>query len=89
MTLAILDYTWACFKKAAPTNSRKGTLLPCYKATLCDPKSREKYEDKLALFARKDLYEIPPEAWKDDVELWPSTLYIQVGMYLKVTIVCR
>ena len=78
----MLDYTWACFEMAAATISRKGALLPGYKDTLCDPQSRKRYEDKLALLGGKDPYEIPSEAWKDDVELWPSTTYIHVGMYL-------
>ena len=60
----------------------KGALLPGYKATLRDPQSRKRYEEKLSLLGGKDPYEIPAEAWKDDVELWPSTTYIHMGMYL-------
>ena len=69
-----------CIEMAATTS--KKALLPGYKATLCDPRSRKRYEEKLSLLGGKDPYEFPAEAWIDDVELWPSTMYIHVGMYL-------
>jgi hypothetical protein len=65
----------------AATTSKKA-LLPGYKATLYNPQSRKSYEEKLSLLGRKDPYETPTEAWKDDVELWASITYIHVGMYL-------
>ena len=58
----------------------KKALLPGYKATLCDPQSKKRYEEKLVLLGGKDPYEIPAEAWKDDVVLWPPTTYIHVNV---------
>ena len=57
-------------------------LLPGYKDTLTDSCSKERYQEKLKLLNGRDPYELPREAWKDDVDLWPCTTYIHVGMYL-------
>ena len=43
---------------------------------------RQRYEEKLGLIGGRDPYEFPKANWKDDVDLWPSTTYIHVGMYL-------
>ena len=60
----------------------KGPLCPGYRESLVVTQSRERYSEKLELINGKDPYEIPREAWKDDVDLWPGVTYINVGMYL-------
>ena len=57
-------------------------LLAGYKDSLVDQCSKERYLTKLKLIDSQDPYEILKEDWKDDVDLWPSTTYINVGMYL-------
>ena len=54
-----------CIEMAATTS--KKALLPGYKATLYDPRSRKRYEEKLLLLGGKDPYEFPAEARMDDV----------------------
>ncbi|PFX18379.1 hypothetical protein AWC38_SpisGene17251 [Stylophora pistillata] len=56
--------------------------LPGYHESLSDQLSKERYGSKLELIEGTDPYEIPKKEWKDDVELWPSVTYIDVGMYL-------
>ena len=60
----------------------KGAILQGYKESLVDSRSRERYAEKLELINGKDPYELPKQAWKDDVDLWPCITYINVGMYL-------
>ena len=60
----------------------KGAILQGYKESLVDSRSRERYEEKLELINGKDPCELPKQAWKDDVDLWPCITYINVGMYL-------
>ena len=59
-----------------------GALQPGYKESIQDARSRQRYEEKLGLIGGRDPYEFPKANWKDDVDLWPSTTYIHVGMYL-------
>ena len=56
--------------------------LPSYHESLSDQLSKERYGSKLELIEGTDPYEIPKKDWKDDVELWLSVTYIDVGMYL-------
>ena len=56
--------------------------LPSYHESLSDQLSKERYGSKLELIEGTDPYEISKKDWKDDVELWPSVTYIDVGMYL-------
>lgn len=56
--------------------------LPGYHKLLSDQLSKERYGSKLERIEGTDPYEIPKKDWKDDVELWPSVTYIDVGMYL-------
>ena len=75
----------ACITMATTTVTKtivKGALLPGYKLTIHDPKARKRYEEKLLLLDGNVPYEIPRSSWKDDVDLWPSLMYIHVGMYL-------
>ena len=74
----------ACITMATTTATTtvQGALLPGYKLTIRDPKARRRYEEKLLLLDGNDPYEIPGSSWKDDVDLWPSSTYIHVGMYL-------
>ena len=60
----------------------KGVILPGYKDTLTDLRSKERYQEKLKLLNGIDPYELPREAWKDDVDIWPCITYIHVGMYI-------
>ena len=78
----------ACITMATTTATTtvKGALLPGYKLTIHDPKARSRYEEKLLLLDGNDLYEIPRSLWKDDVDLWLSSTYIHIGMYLVLSI---
>ena len=46
-----------------------GAILQGYKESLVDSRSRDRYAEKLELINGKDLYELPKQAWKDDVDL--------------------
>ena len=58
-----------------------GAILPGYKDSISDTRARQRYEEKLRLISGRDPYEIPREAWKDDVDPWPKTTYNYLGMY--------
>ena len=58
------------------------SLLPGYSRTISDAQLQRRYSKKLKLIGGKDPYEIPIQDWKDDIDLWPSTTCIHVGMYL-------
>ena len=60
----------------------KTAFLPGYKYSIVDIASRQRYQDKLKLIDGRDPYEMPLETLMDDVDLWPTTTYINVGMYL-------
>lgn len=45
-------------------------------------KGKEGYREKLQLIDGQDPYEFPKSEWKDDVDLWPETTYVDAGMYL-------
>ena len=62
--------------------SSESDLFPGYKATLADIPSKQRYEEKLQMIGGQDPYEMPKEALMDDIDKWPSTTYIHVGMYL-------
>ena len=70
-----------CIAMATATGS-KGARLPRYVELLVDLPSKERYWEKLKFIGGKDPYEIPKETWKDNVDLWPSVTYINMGMYL-------
>ncbi len=57
-------------------------LLPNYQNTLTDNSSKQRYQEKLKLINNVDPYETLKEDWTDDVDLWPGTSYINVGIYL-------
>ena len=57
-------------------------FLPGYKDSLTDESSKERYTSKIKLINSIDPYEISKEDWRDDVNLWPNTSFINVGMYL-------
>ena len=59
--------------------SDESALFPCYKATLADLPSKQRYEEKIG---GQDPYEMPKKAWVEDIDKWPSTTYIHVDMYL-------
>ena len=45
-------------------------------------RSRQRNE-KLRLRDGRDLYELPKADWRDEVDIWLSMTYIQVGMYTR------
>ena len=57
-------------------------LLPGYFANLSSKEARDRYLKKLGYINATDPYEIPRSDWDDDIDKWPSTTYIHVGMYL-------
>ena len=61
----------------------KDALLPGYRDSLIDTRLRERYDKKLELINRKDPYEMPRGAWKDDVDFWPGVTYIHVWSFAK------
>ena len=87
---AILEYNVAMtiMTSSATSSSRQlmasnaKKLLPGFKDTLADPNSKHRYQEKLKLINDIDPYETLREDWTDDVDLWPCTSYINVGMYL-------
>ena len=50
--------------------------------SLTDESSKERYTSKIKLINSIDPYEISKEDWRDDVDLWPNTSFINVGIYL-------
>ena len=60
-----------CISHARVRMASKGVILPGYKDTLTDLRSKERYQEKLKLLNGIDPYELPREAWKDDVDIWP------------------
>ena len=61
------------------------SFLPGYAAEIADEECRLRYTSKLAIIKNIDPYEIPKGEYKDDVDMWPATTYIHVGMYLVFT----
>ncbi len=58
------------------------SFLPGYRSEIANEECRQRYGSKLALINNKDPYEIPVQEYEDDIDLWPATTYIHVGMYL-------
>ena len=71
-----------CWITTCAMASKIKSLLPGYAETIADVASRERYKKKLGYIGGKDPYELPSDSWHDDVDKWPSTTYIHVGMYL-------
>ena len=65
--------------------ARNSTLLSGYKSSLASKESRCRYEEKIRLAGGLDPYEIPVNAWVDDIDDWPGITHIHVGMYLIVS----
>ena len=78
----MLDYTRRSRATHAYGRQQQEGSTPRPQSYVMRSSVKERYEEKLSLLGGKDPYEIPAEAWKDDVELWPSTTYIHVGLYL-------
>ena len=57
-------------------------LLPGYVESSADLPLKERCREKLRFIGGKDPYEIPKQMWKDNVDLWPQVIYINMGMYL-------
>ena len=44
---------------------------------------RDTYKEKVTSYlCGQDPYELPVKDWDDDVDLWPSVTYVDIGMYL-------
>ena len=50
-----------------------------------DEDARKRYLDKLQVVGGLDPYETEKNEWQDDVDVWPSITYVNLGMYLLVT----
>ena len=57
-------------------------LLGGYSGGIQDERSRERYKEKLKLIDDQDPYELPRNEWKDNVDLWPEIMYVDVRIYL-------
>jgi len=62
--------------------STRKLLLGGYYSALKDIDGRKRYQDKLSLLGGLDPYETTRTEWQDDVDLWPNTTHMHVGMYL-------
>ena len=61
------------------------SFLPGYAAGIADEGCRSRYTNKLTAIQNLDPYEISKEEYEDNVDIWPATTYIHVGMYLVFT----
>ena len=50
-----------------------------------DEDAKKRYLHKLQVIGGLDPYETEKNEWEDDVDLWPSITYVNLGMYLLVT----
>ena len=66
---------------AARGTTKRG-FLPGYFDGLGLKEVKDRYSAKLNDVEGRDPYEIPRNAWVDDVDSWPDVTYIHVGMYL-------
>ena len=68
--------------KRRKIDSGKG-MYPGYCDTIEDQASRQRYKEKVTSYlCGQDPYELPVKDWDDDVDLWPSVTYVDIGMYL-------
>lgn len=67
---------------ASRKQAKETGILPGYIATLADLPSRERYKSKLKFIGGTDPYDLSSLSWADDVDKWPNTTYIHMGMYL-------
>ena len=58
---------------------------PGYYANLTSDSAKARYEQKLQLIDGIDPYELPKDAWSDDLDLWPSVTHVHACMYLILT----
>ena len=65
--------------------AKKRLLLGGYFSSMQDQAAKKRYLDKLLLIGGLDPYETERNEWEDDVDLWPSITYVNLGMYLLVT----
>ncbi len=57
-------------------------MLGEYFSALKDVEEKKRYQDKWSLLGGLDPYETTRMEWLDDVDLWPTTTHMHVGMYL-------
>ena len=85
---AILEYIlnthahFAMFFFVIILMKRMAAFLPGYAAEIGDEQSRTRYREKLSIIENIDPYDLPKAAFEDNVDAWPATTYIHVGMYL-------
>ena len=60
-------------------------FVPGYYDALRNEECKKRYLDKINLVSGVDPYEIPMNAWADDVDLWPSITHVHACMYLILT----
>ena len=71
--------------KKCKESTKKKVLLDGYMCSLNDADAKKPYQAKIAAINSIDPYQTERKDWIDDVNLWPSITYINVGMYLLVT----
>ena len=68
----------------ASTRDKEGQRRYMEKPSIRDKEGQRRYMEKLSIIGGFDPYESERNEWQDDVDLWPSTTYIHLGMYLLV-----
>ena len=66
-------------------STKKKLLLGGYFSAMKDEVAKKRYLDKLQVVGGLDPYETGKNECEDDVDLWPSITYVNLGMYLLVT----
>jgi len=67
------------------SSKKRKCYLEGYRSSIQDEGSKKRYLDKLKLIGGLDPYETDKKEWKDDVDLWPCTTHVHIGMYLLIT----
>lgn len=63
----------------------RNSFLPGYILSIKDKDARQRYQSKIQAIGGLDPYETQRQDWEDDVDLWPATTSIHIGMYLLLT----
>lgn len=66
-------------------STKKKRLLGGYFSSMRDEDAKKRYLEKLHIIGGLDPYETEKNEWEDNVDLWPSITYVNLGMYLLVT----
>ena len=76
---------WSVVPAMSQECRKKRLLLGGYLSSMKDQEAKKRYLDKLHIIGGLDPYETERKEWKDNVDLWPSTTHVNLGMYLLVT----